>query len=169
MITPSFATTMARYNHWQNGNLYTAADTLPDEARRVDRGAFFKSIHGTLSHLLWADYMWMSRIAGDPSPGVGLAESASFCLDWQEMWLRRGAMDERLILWAESLDPAALAGDFSWYSNATGTKLTRPRTLIVAHMFNHQAHHRGQAHAMLTDAGARPSDTDLVFMRDSGQ
>jgi uncharacterized damage-inducible protein DinB len=169
MITPCFVTTMARYNQWQNGSLYAAADTLADEARRVDRGAFFKSIHGTLSHLLWADSMWMSRIAGDPSPGVGLAESASFCPDWQEMRRRRAAMDERLIHWAESLDAAALAGDFSWHSNATRTQLTRPRALIVVHMFNHQAHHRGQAHAMVTAAGARPLDTDLIFMPATGQ
>jgi uncharacterized damage-inducible protein DinB len=160
---------MARYNQWQNGNLYAAAESLPDEARRVDRGAFFKSIHGTLSHLLWADSIWMSRIAGDPSPGVALADSASFCLDWHEMRLKRATMDERLILWAESLDAAALAGDLSWYSNATKTQLERPLALIVAHMFNHQTHHRGQAHAMLTAAGAHPTDTDLIFMRDTQQ
>jgi uncharacterized damage-inducible protein DinB len=169
MIIPSFATTMARYNQWQNGNLYAAADTLPDEARRRDRGAFFKSIHGTLSHLLWADSLWMSRIAGDPDPGVALAASSSFCTDWRELRLRRAAMDERLIAWADSLDAAALDGDLCWRSNATKARLTRPLALIVVHMFNHQTHHRGQAHAMLTAAGARPSDTDLVFMRDSGQ
>lgn len=169
MITPSFASTMARYNQWQNVNLYAAAESLPDESRRVDRGAFFKSIHGTLSHLLWADSMWMSRIAGDPDPGVALAESAFFCTDWRELTLRRAAMDERLILWAESLDTAALAGDLSWYSNAIKAQIARPLALIVVHIFNHQTHHRGQAHAMLTAAGARPTDTDLIFMRDTQQ
>jgi uncharacterized damage-inducible protein DinB len=164
MISPAFAQKMARYNRWQNENLYTAADSLSDEARRADRGAFFKSIHGTFNHLLWADRMWMSRIAGDPKPSVGLAGSAAFCEVWAELKAGRTAMDERLIAFADGLDEAALAGEFSWFSNATQVDVSRPFSVVVAHIFNHQTHHRGQVHALLTAAGARPTDTDLVFM-----
>ena len=63
MIDATYVRAMARYNRWQNDNLYSVADSLSDEARRKDRGAFFKSIHATLNHLLWADNMWMSRLS----------------------------------------------------------------------------------------------------------
>ena len=78
MIDPTYARAMARYNQWQNENLYTAADGLSDEARRKNRGAFFKSIHATLSHLLWADNMWMSRLSDLPEPAVKIADSTTF-------------------------------------------------------------------------------------------
>ncbi len=55
MINIDYIRTMARYNAWQNQSVFAAADTLDDEARNMDRGAFFKSIHGTLNHLLWGD------------------------------------------------------------------------------------------------------------------
>ena len=74
MIDRTYIRTMARYNHWQNESLYAAADTLPDEARRQDRGAFFKSIHATLNHLLWADNIWLSRLSDLPEPAVKIAE-----------------------------------------------------------------------------------------------
>ena len=65
---------MARYNRWQNASLYAAADSLSDEERRKDRGAFFKSIHASLNHLLWADHMWLSRISDAPRPSTPLSE-----------------------------------------------------------------------------------------------
>jgi uncharacterized damage-inducible protein DinB len=68
MIDLGYVQRMARYNRWQNDNIYGVADTLPDTERRRDRGAFFGSIHATLSHLLWADRIWMNRLAGTPRP-----------------------------------------------------------------------------------------------------
>ncbi|PWB81911.1 MAG: damage-inducible protein DinB [Methylocystaceae bacterium] len=164
MITPAFAQKMARYNRWQNGSLYAAADALSDEARRADRGAFFKSIHGTLNHLLWADAMWMSRIADAPKPTVALRASHAFRADWTGLKEERAAMDERLVGWADGLDETALEGDLSWFSGAKQADIVMARKLIVVHVFNHQTHHRGQVHAMLTAAGAKPEDTDLIFM-----
>lgn len=76
MIRSTFVQTMARYNRWQNASLYAAADSLSDEERRRDRGAFFKSIHASLNHLLWADHMWLSRISDAPRPSTPLSESA---------------------------------------------------------------------------------------------
>ncbi|MEM1422133.1 MAG: DinB family protein, partial [Pseudomonadota bacterium] len=83
MISPDHVRTMARYNRWQNRSLYGAADSLPDEARREDRGAFFGSIFGTLNHLLWADQMWMRRFAETPAPAVRtISESPELHADW---------------------------------------------------------------------------------------
>lgn len=72
--------------------------------------------------------------------------------------------DGRIRAWADRLGPAALRGDLAWHSGATGREVTKPIATCVAHMFNHQTHHRGQIHAMLTAAGMTPEATDLVFM-----
>ena len=163
MITPAYARTMASYNRWQNENLYCAADTLGEDERKRQRGAFFGSIHGTLNHLLWADRMWMSRFAGTPRPAVGIPQSASIYESWDDLKRERATFDEFLTAWAEKLDPSWLDGDVTYYSGAAKRDLTKPAALLVAHMFNHQTHHRGQVHCMLTQAGARPGDTDLPF------
>lgn len=155
---------MARYNAWQNASLYGAAAGLDEAARRADRGAFFGSIHGTLSHLLWADLLWMSRLAGWDRPPGGIPESPALEPGWAALTRRRRAADEGIETWAAALGPAALEGDLAWQSRALGRDLTRPLWLCVTHMFNHQTHHRGQVHALLTAAGARPADTDLFAM-----
>lgn len=164
MVGPDFARMMARYNSWQNASLYGAADGLSDEARRQDRGAFFSSIHGTLSHLLWGDTMWMSRLAGGPRPTGTIAQSPDYEPDWDDLVKARHAMDRLILGWADTVPADALAGDLTWYSGALGREVSRPMGVIVAHVFNHQTHHRGQVHAMLTAAGARPHDTDLFAM-----
>src|SRR5258708_34248037 len=88
MIDVPYVQCMARYNRWQNENLYGAADTLSDAERRRDRGAFFGSIHATLNHLLWADRIWMSRLAGTPCPNGGIPQSVAPPTDWDG--LKRG-------------------------------------------------------------------------------
>jgi len=166
MITPAFVRTMAGYNRWQNRNLYGAADTLSDATRKEPRGAFFGSIHATLNHLLFGDQMWMSRFAGTPRPkAAGIPDSVAMYESWEELKRERAAFDEVIIAWAETLDPAWLEGDLTWYSGASKREVTKPKALLVAHMFNHQTHHRGQVHCMLTQCGARPGDTDLPFQR----
>lgn len=164
MIGKDYLVTMAAYNRWQNENLYTAAATLEDAARRLERGAFFGSVHGTLNHLLWADEMWMSRFAGTPKPQASLPQSVNLRERWDELERDRKSFDKVIADWAADLDPAWLAGDMTWHSGATGRDITKPKWLLVTHMFNHQTHHRGQVHAMLTAAGAKPAPTDLAFM-----
>ena len=164
MIDIGYVQRMARYNHWQNQNLYGAADVLSDAERRRERGAFFGSIHATLNHLLWADRIWMSRLAGTPPPTGGIPESISLYDDWGDLKRERASFDAVMLDWAGRLDSAALAGDLRWYSNAMKAQLSQPKWLLVTHMFNHQTHHRGQVHCMLTQAGGKPSDTDLPFM-----
>lgn len=164
MITKDYVITMATYNRWQNGSLYQAAATLSDAARREDRGAFFGSIHKTLNHLLWADQMWMSRFAQTPRPTGGIPESVDLQDDFAKLKAAREALDNVIIEWATALDPSWLDGEFTWFSGSTGHEITRAKALLVTHMFNHQTHHRGQVHAMLTAQGAKPTDTDLLLM-----
>jgi len=164
MIDVHYVQCMARYNRWQNANLYGAAGALSDAERRRDRGAFFGSIHATLNHLLWADRIWMSRLAGTPHPDGGIPESVALYGDWDELKRERKAFDAVVIDWADRLDAASLAGELAYYSGAAKRELRKPTWLLVTHMFNHQTHHRGQVHCMLTQAGGKPGDTDLPLL-----
>src|SRR5947209_7427931 len=163
MIDLGYVQCMAHYNRWQNANLYGTADRLSDAERRRERGAFFGSVQATLNHLLWADRIWMSRLAGTPRPPGGIPESVSLYGEWNDLKRERSAFDAVMIEWADRLDAAALAGELSYYSGAIKSEVCKPRWLLVTHMFNHQTHHRGQVHCMLTQAGGKPGDTDLPF------
>ena len=167
MITPAYARTMARYNAWQNGSIYGAADGLSDEARRMDRGAFWGSIYGTLSHLLWGDTVWMSRFDGGAPPQAGIGDTAGWIADWDDLRQRRREMDGRIEAWTDGLAESDLTGDLTWWSGAMKREYSKPVALLVMQLFNHQTHHRGQVHAMLTAAGAKPDDTDIPFMPDT--
>lgn len=165
MITVEFTRTMARYNKWQNESLYGCADTLSDAARRQDRGAFFGSIHETLSHLLWGDQIWMHRFAGTPKPQAGsIAQSTLMIEGWTQLKEERHAFDQVISDWAEGMRQSDLEGDLNWFSGALQTDVVKPKAMLVLHMFNHQTHHRGQVHAMITSAGGQPDDTDLFAM-----
>ncbi len=164
MIAPAFVQTMARYNAWQNKSLIAAADRLDDAARRRDGGAFFKSIHGTFNHILWADETWLSRLIGTEKPAVGGRDSAVYIDDWAAFRLRRFARDQTILDWAATVQADWLNGTLTWYSGAAGRELGKPRALAIAHLFNHQTHHRGQIHALLTASKATPDDTDLFLV-----
>jgi uncharacterized damage-inducible protein DinB len=161
MISPAYVVMMAEYNSEMNRRLYTAASRLGEAERRADRGAFWRSIHGTLSHLVWGDKMWMSRFAGWPKPSVVQADSATMIESWEELVATRERADADIEVWAARLDAAWLADDLTWFSGGAGREVRRPRWLLVTHFFNHQTHHRGQVHAMLTAADERTGDTDL--------
>lgn len=166
MISPEHASLMARYNRWQNGSIFKAADALTDAERREDRGAFFSSIHETLSHILWADRIWLSRFGACEAPGGSIKNSTRLYPDWLPMMEARQKMDRIIIEWAQGLDNKALSKDLKWFSGAAQADVTRPVWLLVTHIFNHQTHHRGQVHAMLTSAGVSPEDTDIFLMTD---
>ncbi len=165
MIAPAFARTMARYNAELNRRLLAAAGRLPDARRREDGGVFWRSIHGTFSHLLWADRTSMARLADWERPATPLAESGQYHAgEFADLAAQRTRLDADLVAWADALDDAWLAEDLVWFSGLTRQEQRRPRGLIVAHLFNHQTHHRGQVHALLTRFGEACGATDLPFV-----
>jgi uncharacterized damage-inducible protein DinB len=163
MIGVDFVGRMARYNRWQNENVYGAADRLTDAERHRERGAFFGSIHTTMCHLLWADRTWMSRFRGTSAPAP-FADLAAQHRDWAVLKSRRSEFDAEIVGWADDLASDWLAGTFTYVSPSLGQELSAPRWTFVSHFFNHQTHHRGQIHCMLTQAGVKPADTDLPMM-----
>jgi uncharacterized damage-inducible protein DinB len=170
MIDAEYCQTMAAYNGWMNRQLYDAAAKIDDAGRKADRGAFFRSIHSTLNHLLWGDRLWLGRFNGRSYPvgaiGVDLHES------FDALHEARRFMDGEIAAWAAQVDAAQLAGPLTWYSGVAKRELTRPRWLCVVQMFNHQTHHRGQVTTLLKQAGIDPGVTDLPWaplVRDAQQ
>ena len=164
MITPDYVRVMAAYNAELNRRVYAAALRLDDAERRRDRGAFWKSIHGTLSHLVWGDRMWLSRFGAAEPPAAGIAASDQVNDDFAALWDERQGLDAVIGAWADGLSQGDLEGDLAWRSGATQRDMVRPRALCVVQIFNHQTHHRGQVHAMLTAAGESTGATDLPFV-----
>jgi uncharacterized damage-inducible protein DinB len=164
MITPAYIRTMAAYNAEMNRRLYSAAARLPDGERRLPRGAFWGSIHGTLCHILWGDRQWMSRFDNWPKPATPIKESAGMIDDFADLMRERERADGQITSWAHQVDDPWLDADLKWFSGAANREITAQKRLLVAHFFNHQTHHRGQAHAMLTAAGQETGDTDLFLL-----
>jgi uncharacterized damage-inducible protein DinB len=164
MVNPAFVRTMAAYNAEMNRCIYGASERIPDEKRREDRGAFWGSLHGTLCHLLWGDRMWMSRFDGWLKPDVIQKQSAGLINDFAELRRARIDADQKISAWAERIDEAWLAEDQVWFSASVQKELRQPRGLLVTHFFNHQTHHRGQAHAIITACGEKTGDTDLFLV-----
>jgi uncharacterized damage-inducible protein DinB len=167
MMSPDWLAVAARYNSWMNDKLYGLTATLTDEARKRDCGAFFKSIHGTLNHLLLADRVWLARFKGvsPPSgfmaPGIRSLDQELF-VDFAELRRERMATDEELSTWVAGLTDARLAGPLVYLRG--GQKQEAPLWWAVAHLFNHQTHHRGQITTLLTQQGHDPGSTDLFAM-----
>lgn len=164
MITPAYVRTMAAYNAEMNRRLYGAAKLLSDAERRATRGAFWGSIHGTLAHLLWADGIWMSRFDNWPKPATLIRQSDHFIEDFAALCAVREKADDGISRWADTVDDAWLGEDLVWFSGAAQRQVRAPKRLLVTHFFNHQTHHRGQAHALLTAAGQETGDTDLFLV-----
>ncbi len=164
MITAAYVRTMAAYNAEMNRRLYAAASRLPEAERRAPRGAFWGSIHGTLTHILWGDRQWMSRFDNWPRPTTPIKESAQMIDDFVELAAAREQADADIARWAHNLDEAWLGEDLVWFSGAANREIRAPKQLLVSHFFNHQTHHRGQAHALLTAAGEATGDTDLFLL-----
>ena len=164
MITPEFVRTMAAYNAELNRRVYGAAGRLPDAERRADGGAFWRSILGTLAHVYWADRMWLSRLGVGKPPEVTIGQSDRIIEDFDALWAARQRLDAEIEAWAAGVEPAALEGELEWFSGATRRQMRRPRALCVMQVFNHQTHHRGQVHALLTRSGEDTGATDLPFV-----
>ena len=164
LVEPGYVRTMAAYNASMNNRLYDAAARISDDERRADRGAFFKSLLGTLNHLLWADHVWMARFDGWERPTVLQKDSGSLFADFDALRDAREEADRRINDWASRVRGDWLHGDLTWHSNTTNAPMTLPAGYAVMHFFNHQTHHRGQAHALLTAAGEDTHGTDLLGM-----
>lgn len=157
----------ARYNQWANERLYNAAGALADDDYRRDLGAFFGSLHATLNHLLVADRIWMHRFTGSGPRPAALDEILHDSL--AALREARRAEDERIVDYVSGLEENALDGVFRYRTITSPQDVEQRLAPALAHFFNHQTHHRGQAHALLTRlAGDAPSFDLIQFQRATG-
>jgi uncharacterized damage-inducible protein DinB len=167
-MTPDHCRALARYNRWMNDKLYAVAAKLTDDERKRDRGAFFKSIHGTLNHLLLADRVWMGRFTGVSLHGDWLGPGGIRSLDqelygdFEELRRERARTDKDIDGWVAGLTAEKLASPLRY--ERKGKTYDDPLWQSVAHLFNHETHHRGQVTTLLTQAGHDPGVTDLIAM-----
>jgi uncharacterized damage-inducible protein DinB len=159
MQARAWATLMAEYNRWMNEKLYALASQLGDEERKRDLGAFFRSLHGTLDHVLMTDRIFVARLRGEKVPAFVPGQLVHE--DFGALRAEREVRDEEILAWARALEDGALERMFR-FGRTTPRML--PLYVVVAQMFNHQTHHRGQATALLTRLGVDPGVTDLPFM-----
>lgn len=153
---------LARYNAWANARLYAHAAALPDEAYRRDVGVYFESLHATLNHLLVADRIWMRRLSGTGEQPKAL--NAILFDDLAALRAARVAEDQRIEEFIANLAPSDIERELE-FKSLNGMPQRQPVGEILAHVFNHQTHHRGQAHAVLTLVGvAEPDSLDLFMM-----
>jgi uncharacterized damage-inducible protein DinB len=164
MITPDYIRVMATYNSEMNRRIYAGAARLSDAQRREDRGLFWKSLHGTLNHLLWGDRQWMSRLDGWPPNTIPNPQSPTLIEDFAALRDARSEADGKIEAFAARIDEAWLDQDLVWFSGAAKKEMRMGKRGLMVHFFNHQTHHRGQAHAALTGFGVDPGDTDLFLI-----
>ena len=155
------ARALSEYNRWMNARLYDSCAKLSDDERRVDRGAFFASIHGTLNHLLLGDRVWLGRFRGAPFQVRSLDQE--LYRDFAQLRNERAATDREIVEWAAELTDEALAGGFE-FSSFVNPKARRCALWVtVTHLFNHQTHHRGQLTALLSQSGVDYGVTDFIW------
>jgi uncharacterized damage-inducible protein DinB len=160
MISMSYARAMAAYNRWMNDKLYDCAARLSDEARKRDVGAFFKSIHGTLNHLLLTDRIWLGRFTYKPFAAKSLDQE--LYADFAELRAERAVTDGAITAWVGALTEQDLAGELA-YTTMTNLQPRRdPFWFALTHFFNHQTHHRGQVTTLLFQRGVDPGVTDFL-------
>jgi uncharacterized damage-inducible protein DinB len=148
----------ALYNRLANERLYAACAALSDQERRRDLGAFFKSVHGTLNHLLLGDRIWMTRFEGGAHPSTGL--DAILFDDFAALRIARADMDGRIEAFFAVPPPGFLERSLQYVNNA-GVESQDPVPVILPHFFNHQTHHRAQVHTLLSQLGRAPPVLDL--------
>jgi uncharacterized damage-inducible protein DinB len=153
----------AAYNQWANGRIYDAAGDLNDEEFNRNVGAFFGSMMGTLNHLVTADRIWMKRFTGEGDAPANLDAIVHRALP--VLWMARESEDRRIIDWVGGLSDKALSGRFTYMTVTDMRTVSQRLAPALAHVFNHQTHHRGQAHAILTILGRPSVPLDLMLFQ----
>lgn len=164
MIDPEYVRTLAQYNEWQNTQLLGTMRGVNQDVLYQDRGAYFGSIFATANHILWSDQLWMSRFTNYPAPMGNYAKGTEISSSLEDWAIERFRLDRAICDWGQHIKAVDLAGELSWFSVINQREYTKTKGLCVVHMFNHQTHHRGQLHVMLTAVGCVGATSDLTFM-----
>jgi uncharacterized damage-inducible protein DinB len=155
----------AGYNQWANSRIFDAAGDLDEEEFHRNVGVFFGSMMGTLNHILTADRIWMRRFTGEGDAPARLDTILHRALPG--LRLAREVEDKRIIDWVGTLSDKALSGRFSYMTVSDMRTVSQRLAPALDHFFNHQTHHRGQGHAILTVLGRPSVSLDLTLFQRS--
>lgn len=164
------------YNRWINERIFAGAAKLSDTDLKLDRGAFFGSILGTLNHLMVGDIVWLKRFAASPENFASLKRvliletpnslAAELYDSLETLREAREELDRDIIAFCDEVSEGQLAEKLD-YKNFKGDSYSNKLGLLAQHLFNHQTHHRGQVTTLLSQAGIDVGETDLlVCIRD---
>ncbi|MDK1312137.1 DinB family protein [Pseudoalteromonas ardens] len=166
---------LADYNQWMNQKVYQAAACLSEEALKLERGAFFGSIFGTLNHLVVADIIWLKRFASNRAgystlqPVLEQPDPTSLaqCLfqDLSRLTTHRRWLDKQILSFMDKLQESDLDTTLT-YRNTKDVSFSKPLSSLLMHFFNHQTHHRGQVTTLFSQLGEDIGDTDLLLLID---
>lgn len=151
----------AGYNRWANRLLYAEVSKLGDEAFETETGAFFRTLKGTLNHILVADRIWLNRFTGEGPLPTRLDEI--LFEDFASLLEAREAEDARIVEWTNGLSNEAVAAKFTYTPVSIPEPFTQQLSSSISHFFNHQTHHRGQAHMIITTLGGPSISLDMVY------
>lgn len=163
---------LADYNQLMNRRLFGAARKLSSDELKMDRGAYFKSILGTLNHILVGDLIWLNRLANHhPSHFLSLKAVQEMTMpssldailynEIEELWDERQMVDSAIVCWMNELEPLDLEQPLH-YKNMAGHEFKKQTGSLIVHLYNHQTHHRGQLTTLLSQAGVDFGATDLI-------
>ena len=158
---------LARYNAWMNKNIFTICDSLGDDVRKKDMGAFFGSIHKTLDHILYGDKAWLERLCDSAYTPRDI--NKILYPDWQDLKKERFIVDKEIDSWVQSLNECKLNQIHTYTSNVDGKQRSVPYWALAQHIFHHQTHHRGQLTTLLSQLGVDFGSTDIPFMPEFNQ
>lgn len=156
---------LAAYNRWANERLYDAVGKLSPAEFAAPRVGFFPSLARTLNHILVGDSLWLGRLDGQGAPGITSLDQQLHA-EFAALRQARAALDARYIAFVDSLGEARI-GEMLTYKTVAGEAMETAIDQVLTHVFNHQTHHRGQAHGMLSSTSVPPPSLDLIyFLRD---
>jgi uncharacterized damage-inducible protein DinB len=149
---------LARYNRIANERLYSVCAQLDDNEYRKLREGSFGSIHALLNHILLGDRRWMGLFQS----GQRITPPLNQILydDFASLRSARVREDARLEAFFDHLDVAFWTRSFA-YTNNQGKDYVETAHVACTHLFNHQTHHRGQVHVMLSQTTTKPPSLDL--------
>lgn len=153
---------MARNSAWSNHRLLSACLELTDEEFARERTSFFPSIQMTLNHNLIVDHIYMADVIGKGCRNIGLEGDIPFPKA-TDLKRAQEEFDRSLIAFCDGLtgDDLDCVISITWRTDETSQE---PIRLVLSHLFVHQIHHRGQAHAMLAGTNVAPPQLDEFFL-----
>jgi uncharacterized damage-inducible protein DinB len=153
---------MAQNNAWANHRLLSACEALTPEEFAAPRTGFFPSLRATFNHILDVDLYYLAALEGGDAIGRIKAPDSDYA-DARSLRLVQTATDKRLIAFCERQTEESLARD--WHLPRLNRKPPPSKVgNILEHLFQHDIHHRGQVHAMLSGTGVAPPQLDEFFL-----